>query len=380
MPRPLRLLFCIKAMNNPGGGAERVLADVTGGLAERGHHVSVLTFEAPGGRSFYPLGEAVERIELGIGSTTGPATVGATLRRMAALRAWMRAHRPDVAIGFMHSMFIPLGVALAGSGIPVIASEHIVPEHYRSRPLQALLLRLVPLLVDRMTCVSEQAKSKYPPALQRLIEVAPNPLIIASGERAEVAASTHGPNILLTVGRLTEQKDHDTLVRAFAEIAPVAPDWNLRIVGDGELRTSLTGLVQSLGLSERVELPGSIAEIAGEYLRAQLYVTPSRYESFGLATAEALAYGLPAVGFDDCPGTNELIQDDVNGLLVTGAADRRSALARTLKELILDPAKRQRLAAGGSAMQSGFSIDAVLDVWESLLDQTMSSSMSRLST
>lgn len=324
MPRPLRLLFCIKAMNNPGGGAERVLADVAGGLAARGHDVSVLTFEAPGGRSFYPLREGVRRIELGIGSTTGRATVGATLWRMAALRARVREHRPDLAIGFMHSMFIPLGAALAGTGIPVIASEHTVPQYYQSRPLQGLLLRAAPLLVAAMTCVSEQARNKYPPALRRLIEVVPNPLTITAGGRASVTAAA-GPNILLTVGRLTALKDHETLIRAFALLTPAAPEWKLRIVGDGELRQSLVGLVQSLGLAGRVELPGSIADIAGEYLAAQLYATPSRYESFGLATAEALAYGLPAVGFDDCPGTNELIQHEVNGVLVAGAADRPAA-------------------------------------------------------
>lgn len=379
MPRPLRLLFCIKAMNNPGGGAERVLADVARGLADRGHDVSVLTFEPPGGRSFYPLGEAVGRIELGIGSTTGRATVGATLRRMAALRQRVVAHRPQVAIGFMHSMFLPLGAALAGSGIPVIASEHIVPEHYRSRPLQALLLRAAPLVVDRMTCVSEQVKSKYPPALRRLIDVVPNPLTLTSSGRADVAPPQR-PNILLTVGRLTAQKDHETLIRAFALVAPKTPGWKLRIVGDGELRASLEELVHSLGLVERVELPGSIADIASEYLAAQLYVTPSRYESFGLATAEALAYGLPAVGFGDCPGTNELIEDGVNGRLVAGEADRPSALSQALRELMLDPVRRQRLAAGGGAMQSRFSIDAVLDAWEDLFERTLSASTSRRST
>jgi len=365
----MRLLFCIKAMNNPGGGAERVLATVANGLAARGHDVAVLTFEAPGGRPFYALDAAVERIGLGIGSTTGPATPVATLRRMVALRRQVRRHRPDVAIGFMHSMFLPLAAALAGSGVPVVASEHIVPEHYRSRPLQALLLRLAPPLLARMTCVTEAAASKYPPALRRRIEVVPNPLEPTADGRADVAPEAAGPSTLLTVGRLTAQKDHETLIRAFALVAPDAPGWRLRIVGDGELRGRLEALVGELGLAGRVELPGSSADIASEYLAAQLFVMPSRYESFGLATAEALAYGLPAVGFEDCAGTNELIRHGVNGILVPGATDRTGALAKALEELMSDPARRRELAQGNAVIPPRFRLDAVLDDWESLLER-----------
>lgn len=367
----MRLLFCIKAMNNPGGGAERVLATVANGLAARGHDVAVLTFEAPGGRPFYALDAAVERIGLGIGSTTGPATPVATLQRMVALRRRVRRHRPDVAIGFMHSMFLPLAAALAGSGIPVVASEHIVPEHYRSRPLQALLLRLAPPLLARMTCVTEAAASKYPPALRRRIEVVPNPLTLASDAQADVAPEAGGPSTLLTVGRLTAQKDHETLIRAFALLAPRMPGWRLRIVGDGELRGRLEALVGELGLAGRVELPGSSADIASEYLAAQLFVMPSRYESFGLATAEALAYGLPAVGFRDCPGTNELIEDGVNGVLVDPVPSRPEALAQALEGLMLDAGRRRRLAGDGAAIRARYGAAAVLDRWERLLGQTL---------
>jgi len=63
----MKLLFSIKAMNNPGGGAERVLAEVACGLVARGHNVAVLSFDPPGGQSFYFLDSRIERIELGIG-------------------------------------------------------------------------------------------------------------------------------------------------------------------------------------------------------------------------------------------------------------------------------------------------------------------------
>ena len=363
----MRLLFCIKAMNNRGGGAERVLADVAGGLAARGHDVAVLSYDLLGGCSFYPLDPRVKRIELGIGSTTGPATVYSTLRRIAALRASARGYVPDVVIGFMHSMFIPLGLALVGTSIPMIASEHIVPEHYRSRPLEVLLLRLVPLLAERITCVSEQVRSSYPPFLQKKMITVANPVSVSVCGRADVSGQQKPRKVLLTVGRLDPQKDHVTLIEAFAEISDQLPGWDLRIVGDGGLRPKLESMVAGLGLSGRVYFPGTIKGIAAEYLSAQLFVQPSRYESFGLTTAEALAHGLPAVGFDDCQGTNQLIRPGINGDLAGGSGNRAATLAKTLKTLMRDDALRVRLSKQSDDVLHECRLENVLSHWEQII-------------
>ncbi len=122
----LKICFCIKGMNNPGGGAERVLAEVASSLAARGHDVSLLSFDRPNGELFFPLDPRIRRIELGIGSTVERTNLSTTVKRIAAMRRTLKQETPDVAIGFMHSTYIPLGIALLGTGIPLIASEHIV--------------------------------------------------------------------------------------------------------------------------------------------------------------------------------------------------------------------------------------------------------------
>ena len=57
----MKILFAIKSMDGVGGGAERVLADVTSGLAELGHCVLILTYDRPNGKSFYPLDSSIDR-------------------------------------------------------------------------------------------------------------------------------------------------------------------------------------------------------------------------------------------------------------------------------------------------------------------------------
>ncbi|WP_129793624.1 glycosyltransferase family 4 protein [Sphingosinicella sp. CPCC 101087] len=363
----MRLLFAIKSLALAGGGAERVASEVAGMLARRGNAVMMLTFDRLGYPPFYPLDPAIERIALGIGDVARRTGKAEALRRIGAMRRAALRARPDVAIGFMHSTYIPLGISLLGTGLPLVASEHISYDHYRGRPLQAGLLRLAPWLAQTITVLSEAVQAGFPAALRRSMTVVPNPVALP-GARADVAGSERGPRILLAVGRLEPQKDHAILVEAFARIAGDFPDWRLRIVGEGALRPALEAQVLRLGLEAKVELPGAVADIGREYAAAQLFAMPSAYESFGLTTAEALGHGLPVVGFADCPGTNELVRGGVNGLLAAGQ-DRTTALAEALSRLMASPRLRQELGARGPASLEPFAPEKIADLWEALLSR-----------
>src|SRR4051812_5794488 len=115
----MQILFAIKALGNTGGGAERILAAISGSLAERGHNVTVLTFDRAGTQDFYRVSSQIDRIRLGIGVTTARSGPLVTAVRLRQLRRVAKQLQPDVAIGFMHSSFVPLALALVGTGIPV---------------------------------------------------------------------------------------------------------------------------------------------------------------------------------------------------------------------------------------------------------------------
>ena len=362
----MKLLFAIKRLNSAVGGAERVLCTVCSELAMRGHDVSIVTFDPPNGQSFYSLAAQVRRIDLGIGDAARKARVDETLHRMCVLRRVVMEEHPQVAVGFMHSMFVPLAFALAGTSIPVLGSEHTVPEHYRTRPLQyALLISASPFLT-KVTVLSEAIRGRYPALIRKRMIVMPNPVVPATDQAG--AGAKKARYVLLNVGGLDENKDHATLLRAFARIATDYPDWELRIIGNGPLRRELEILIHDLGLEERVRMPGVKSDIGAEYSAADAFVISSHYEAFGLVTAEAMSHGLPAVGFADCPGTNELIQDGSTGLLAASGADRAVSLARELERVMSDPDLRCRLGiAAKSAIGRRFSAQHVCNLWESLL-------------
>lgn len=372
----MKVLFGIKAMNNPGGGAERVLAAIASGFSERGHDVALMSFDAPGGRAYYPLHSAIKRLELGIGDTTGPSSLFDTARRIPAMRAMIQDYSPDLVVGFMHSMFLPLALSLAGLRIPLIASEHIVYQHYANRGLQRGLLWLLSNQPSLMLCVSEEARSTYPKMFHSHIKVVPNPVTIAIEGRADVVALSRSRKLLLSIGRLDSQKDHATLIDAFSRIAERHPDWDLKIVGGGSLRKPLEQQIARLGLQSRVSLPGPTREVASEYRNAQIFVLPSRYESFSLTTAEALAHGLPVIAFADCPAIGHLIKSGENGVLVTPERSRVAPLADALNSLMTDSELRKRLAIGAQPLPE-YSLDGVLNRWEDICVEVASSRRAR---
>lgn len=359
----LRLLFVIKSLAGQGGGAERILSLITSELANRGHEVAIATFDRAGAKDFYSIDRRVRRENLGIGDALARTRPLDFIRQPVALRALLLKARPDVAVGFMHSAFVPMGLSVIGTDIPVIASEHTAFDHYRLFGLQGALVRATAPLFSAFTATSERVRSGFPEAIARRMTVIPNPVVFPV---AQPKTASSGNHVLLCVGGLRAEKGHEVLIEAFAKLTERFPDWTLRIVGDGPCRSKLEREARKAGLEGRVVFMGTVADVVPEYAGADLFVIPSSYESFGLATAEALAAGVPAVGFADCPGTNEIIDDQVNGLLVSGP-DRAAALAEGLAKLMGDEELRSQFGRAGPASVAGYSLDAVVDRWEQLV-------------
>ena len=114
------------------------------------------------------------------------------------------------------------------------------------------------------------------------------------------------------------------LIGDFGILVKRFPDWFLSVVGEGGERWSLIEQVAAMNLGGRVVLHGATDDIKAEYLEADLFVISTQLEGFPNALAEAMAHGLPTVGFADCPGVNELIQHGSNGLLALENGDKET--------------------------------------------------------
>ncbi|MEM9038644.1 MAG: glycosyltransferase [Actinomycetota bacterium] len=386
--------LAVTALHGVSGGAERVMVDVANGLHRRGFPVSVFTYQTHNGPSFYPLDYGIARLDGRrkhssgrSGSSLGGLTSLTRRNRLAATGVWiaqyapkilafrrlLRTARPDVAIGFLPSSFPYLELAATGLSIPVVSSLHNVPlrdlggdpDRWDQNPVDIWARRRALRRSAANTVLLESFLDQLEPAARSRTHVVPNPIAPATLPPADV---TTGPidNTLLSVGRLSPAKDHATLLRAWARLERQHPTWSLRIVGDGLLYHELIELVAELGL-ERASIESSRPDIETVYSQAKILAMPSRYEGFGLVTAEAMAHGLPVVGFADCDGTNEIVVDDVNGVLVDSGADRIAALADELSALMTDQSRRQRLASAGPGSVRSFHPDQVIDLWDEII-------------
>jgi glycogen(starch) synthase len=159
---------------------------------------------------------------------------------------------------------------------------------------------------------------------------------------------------VLFVGRLEPRKGIDVLMAAIPEVLQAAPQVRFRIVGDDSLpgpggKTYKAGFLAEYGRYDwigNVEFTGRVgdAELDAAYARCDLFVAPSRFESFGLVFVEAMRAGKAVIGCR-AGGMPEVVTDEVNGLLVEpGDA---AGLARAILRLVQDPALRASMGAAG---------------------------------
>ena len=181
-----------------------------------------------------------------------------------------------------------------------------------------------------------------------------------------------GEETLLYVGRLDPIKGADVLLEALSLLAD-RPRLRLRIVGGETASTTfatLDSLAQSLGVAGRVSFLGAApnADLPWHYAAADALIVPSWYESFSIATAEAMACGTPVVA-SNVPGPASFIRDGESGRLVPPGDAR--ALADSIARLLDDPALQQRLSSGATRAVAHLewkSIgDSVLDIYHDVI-------------
>jgi glycosyltransferase involved in cell wall biosynthesis len=139
---------------------------------------------------------------------------------------------------------------------------------------------------------------------------------------------------LISVGRLTRQKDYPTLLRAFADVLKRRKA-KLIILGEGEDRLSLERLSKQLGIDEDVDMPGYVEDPIAHVASADLFVLSSAWEGFGNVIVEALGAGTPVIATDCQSGPAEILGGGRYGRLVP-VGDSNALARAVLEELSME--------------------------------------------
>ena len=154
--------------------------------------------------------------------------------------------------------------------------------------------------------------------------------------------------LLLSVGELNENKNHQIVIRALAELND--PNIHYAIAGTGILSEYLMGLAAQLGVADRVHLLGYRSDVAELYKIADVDVFPSIREGLGLAAIEGMAAGIPLICSDN-RGTRDYAVNGVNALVCGNISDYSEAIGR----LRVDRQLREEMGQSGSHSISYFS-------------------------
>ena len=157
---------------------------------------------------------------------------------------------------------------------------------------------------------------------------------------------------MLEIGRLIEQKDHATLLAAFARVHERRPEARLAILGWGRLEDATRRLAAELGLAGAVVLPGRV-EPSAWLARANVFAHTARWEGFGIVLLEAMLAGLPVVA-TRASAIPEIVVDGETGLLADpgDAAGRRCGDSRRSSPTPPGAARSARRAGGGHSRSS----------------------------
>lgn len=363
----MRILLVNAKYGGIAGGIERVSLAIANDFVARGHAVGLMSWDEETAQPHYPLDARISWYRLANMDAKSSVFRRLSLSELGRARRFVRTFRPDAILCFQPGTFLICYLAGLGLGIPVAIAERHSPRRYdfsrssRWRPAIGLVMRLA----ARVFVQIESYVPLYPPGLRRRIRVIPNPVEIPA-DSALSRPPSDGIRRLLCVGRLDFQKNQEVLLRAFAALVPEFPDWRLVLVGDGVEEDRLRALAAALGCADRVEFIGRISNVADHYLAADIFCLPSKWEGFPNTLAEAMAYGLPCVGFAGCDGVSHLIEEGRTGILAAGNGALET-LAPALRTLMADADLRRRMGAAGREAAAAYEPQRIYDQWEAEL-------------
>ena len=343
----MRVLHVIQELRT--GGAERVVLS----LARR----SDAAIAAAPGELDDEAG--VPRFELPLVERRARRVPGAAL----AVRSAIRSFRPDVV--HVHNPGIAVPASLAtwrGRRPPALVSVHGVPEDDYAAAARVLRIAGLPVVACGPGVAAALGEHGVRVRATIVNGVAPPPPAADRGAVARELGLPEDAPLLVSTGRLVEQKNHELALEALEQVPGAA----LAVLGEGPLRRDLQAHASRDGLAGRVSLPGVRRDARALMGAADAIVLPSRWEGLPLVALEALAAGRPIVA-TAVRGLRELLDDGRTALLVP--PENPEALAAAIRR-VLDDAELARLLGQAGLQEAGrYTEDAMVEAYQRLYEE-----------
>jgi glycosyltransferase involved in cell wall biosynthesis len=359
-----RIAFFVPALH--GGGAERVAVNLLQSMSKRDIPLDLVLASAEG-PYLEQVPKQVRLFDLG---------AGRVLNAILPLARYLRQEKPCALLSHMNYANVAAVIArdLSGTKPRLVLVDHSNTSDPISEPVGELLrTRLVYLLMKRLYLradavvgvsrgVARDVESHLGIA-EGKVNVVYNPVVDDVLVNKAKAPLDHpwfeqgAPPVFLAVGRLTQQKDFLTLVKAF-ELVRRQRAVRLIVLGEGESRSELEEAIARLGISEDVSMPGFMPNPYAYMSKASAFVLSSRWEGLPTVLIEAMACGCPVIA-TDCPnGPKEILDAGTYGSLVP--IEDAAALSVAMLQVLDAPVSQDMLIERAMYFSSDRAVDKYL--------------------
>ena len=362
----MKIAIFTRELDEVLGGMEKQILEICSYLAKAGHQVVIYTLDEKQPKVFYEkelIGFSIENIK-----TSNPK-IGSTLRQKV-YRQWkvfrvLKKNKPDIGISFMFGSFLYSRLPTKLLQIPLVLAERNSPAIYKLTKIRRMryFLYLYIGLADAITVQFSRYSAQYPTFLQKKMWAIPNAV-----PKIEESPSRKSQEIIfLFAGRFSFQKKVVQLVDAFSEHLQTYPNSKLRIYGSGEKKLEIQTAISARGIQNNVQIFAPEKNIVDVFRTGDCICVPSIWEGFPNVLAEALSFGIPGIGFSNCDGVSDLLEDNVNGWLEFDDGSSKS-LVRLLNRAANDLSSNNLMAFNCKNSVSKYSQNEISNMWNDLIE------------
>lgn len=359
MKNTKKIMFHLNSMGK--GGAERVVSILSKCFLNDGYEVIVVTLWRA--EEEYEIAAGIKRINLG--DRKNLEHLGRILlafRRMWDIRNLVKHEKPDIVISFCKKANFRCAYSMIGLKTPLLVSVRNDPK------VDYLPYRRGTQRMERKAsgCVfqTRDALLSFDKKFQKKSRIIWNPLddkyLLPDVEK--VKKSTY----IVSVGRLSVQKNQILLLKAFHSIMDEFPEYELRIYGEESnagIKEKLLTYIEQNNMQMRVKLMGQSSNLENEIRDASLFVLSSNYEGMPNALIEAMALGIPSISTDcPCGGPRELIEDGISGVLVP--VENEKEMVAAIKRLLRDRDLAEKISENGKKIKEKVSSKRIYQEWK----------------
>ncbi len=346
----MKILFYTGAMGK--GGAERVIANIANEFIKNNEVIIVTSTNE---KSEYQLNPNIKFLTLDKNKAPQNFIVK-NIKRLVSLKRIIRKNKPNICISFLPEPSYRLMAVNFFKRYKTIISIRNDPKVEYNTWFEKLLVKLLYSRADGFVFQTEEAKNFFSIKIQERATIIPNPI---NEKFLCKPFDKMRDKSIVTVGRLTSQKNHKLLIDAFYRVQLKYTDYILKIYGDGELKKELIKYCKKLGINNKVKFMGNVENVKNEIYKSSMFVLTSNYEGMPNALMEAMALGVPCISIDcPCGGPKYLLADG-RGILVSS----KKELVHNMNKLIKDSSKAKTISKKASEFCKDLTCEKIANEW-----------------